>query len=131
MRDAVAGIVAALVVVAGAVTGGCVIFTGGSDGYKAPDAGGDAGGDGAGNSFQCASAADCGDGGAVCCVVVSTSSLSANTVCQTAPCSTAQLCKTTAECGDAGLCTNQSCTFGAASVKIGACGIVSGCTATQ
>lgn len=128
MRGALAAGIAAAMVAAGAA--GCILFTGSTDGYHPADAGGDGGlGDGAGNSFQCASAADCGDGGAVCCVVVSSSSVTANTVCQMAPCSVAQLCKTTAECGKAGLCTNQSCTFGTATVTIGACGVVMNCTA--
>ena len=132
MRSAFAALVAAVTVAAGVVGAGCVIVTGSTDGYRAQGSGGgDGGGDGAAVSLACVSAADCGDGGNVCCVVVNASNSSTNTVCQAAPCTgllPAQLCKTSAECGKTGLCTTQSCNFGA-SVTIQACGLVSGCTA--
>lgn len=134
MRSALAALVAAVTVAAGALGAGCVIITGSTDGYSAKGTGGgDAGGDGGGAavSLACVSSADCGDGGNVCCVVVSSSLTSTNTACQAAPCTgilPAQLCKTSAECGNTGLCTTQSCNFGSASVTIQACGTVSGCT---
>lgn len=131
MRTAIAAVVAALTVAASAAAAGCVIITGNGDGYHGSDAGADGGSDGPGVSLACVSAADCGDGGNVCCVVVNSSLTSANTACQAAPCTgvlPAQLCKTSAECGKAGLCTTQSCNFGAASVTIEACGNVAGCT---
>jgi hypothetical protein len=130
MRSALAGVLAAVTVAAGAAGAGCVIITGSTDGYQPADAGRD-GGDGAAVSLACVSSADCGDGGNVCCVVVSSSLMSTNTVCQAAPCTgiiPAQLCKTSAECGNAGLCTTQSCSLGSASVTIEACGTVNGCT---
>lgn len=130
MRSVLAG--AALVLAAGTVGAGCVIFTGSGDGYSGRDAGGDGGSDGPGVSLACVSSADCGDGGNVCCVVVNASLTSANTACQAGPCTgilPAQLCKTSSECGKAGLCTTQSCPFGAASVVVAACGTVNGCTA--
>jgi hypothetical protein len=131
MRSALAAVVAAVTVAAGTVGAGCVIITGSTDGYTPSDGGGDGGGDGAKVSLACVSSADCGDGGNVCCVVVNSSFTSTNTACQAAPCSgvvSAQLCKTSAECGKAGLCTTQSCNFGSASVTIQACGTVSLCT---
>lgn len=135
MRAALAAVVAAVAVAAGTVGAGCVIITGSTDGYHAPDAGGDgAGGDGPAVSFECVSSADCGDGGKVCCMVVNSSLTSVNTTCQAAPCSTgvlpAQWCKTSTEC-EASLCTPQACAFGAASVQIQACGGVMGCTPTM
>jgi hypothetical protein len=133
MRSAFAALVAAVTVAAGAVGIGCVIVTGSTEGYRAQGSGGGEGGaDGASVSLACVSSADCGDGGNVCCVVVSSSLTSTNTACQAAPCTgilPAQLCKTSAECGKTGLCTTQSCNFGSASVTIQACGNVSGCTA--
>lgn len=132
MRAALAAIVAAVTVAAGTAGAGCVLVTGSTDGYHGPDAGGDGAGDGPALSLACVSAADCGDGGNVCCVVVSSSLGSANTACQAAPCTgilPAQLCKTSAECGKAGLCTTQVCNYGSASVTIQACGTVnSACT---
>jgi hypothetical protein len=132
MRSALAAVIAAVTVAAGTVGAGCVLITGSTDGYQGkPSGGGDGGGDGPTLSLACVSSADCGDGGNVCCVVVSSSLTSVNTACQAAPCSgilPAQLCKTSAECGKTGLCTTQSCNFGSASVTIQACGTVSGCT---
>ncbi|HTQ42948.1 MAG TPA: hypothetical protein VMI75_09365 [Polyangiaceae bacterium] len=132
MRSALAALVAAATVAAGAVGIGCVIVTGSTDGYRAKGSGDGGGGDGASVSLACVSSADCGDAGDVCCVVVSSSLTSMNTACQAAPCTgilPAQLCKTTAECGKTGLCTTQSCTLGSSTVTIQACGTVSACTA--
>jgi len=131
MRSVIAGLVAAVTVAAGTVGAGCVIVTGSTDGYRQyGSGGGDGGGDGASVSLACVSSADCGDGGNVCCVVVSSSFTSINTVCQAAPCTgifPAQLCKTSAECDKTtGLCTTQSCTLSSSPVTIQACGIVSG-----
>lgn len=132
MRAAPAALAAAVTVAAGTVAAGCVIITGSTDGYHGPDAGGNAGNEGGpAVSLACVSSADCGDGGKVCCVVVSSSLTSANTACRAAPCTgilPAQLCKTSAECGKAGLCTTQACNFGTTNVTIQACGSVAGCT---
>jgi hypothetical protein len=130
MRAVLAAVIAAVMVAVAVVGAGCVIITGSTDGYHAPDAGGDGAGDGPGVSLACVSAADCGDGGNVCCVVVNSSLTSANTACQAAPCTgilPAQLCKTSAECGKTGLCTTQSCNLRSASVTIQACGTVALC----
>jgi hypothetical protein len=105
---------------------GCMLFTGGTDGYSA------AGGGSAGQS--CTSAADCGDAGSVCCLVVSASTPSTNGTCAPTcniPSSYPQLCATNAECGDAGPCTMQSCTVSVSGtsvpVPLQACGTVPGC----
>jgi hypothetical protein len=131
MRSVLAGLVAAVTVAAGVVGAGCVLVTGSTDGYQAATSGGDGGGDGAPISFQCATAADCGDGGDVCCLVVNSSLTSATTVCQAAPCPQpfpVQLCGSTPECGkEGGLCTRQTCALGSVTVRIFACGDVPGC----
>jgi hypothetical protein len=131
MRGLFAAALSVLVGTAGVVAAGCVIFTGSTDGYRPVDAGGEGGEGGPGLSLACVSSADCGDGGQVCCVVLSGSLTTANTTCQAGPCGgilPAQLCKTSTECGKAGLCTTQSCNFGTGSVTIEACGTVNGCT---
>jgi hypothetical protein len=132
MRGALAGIVAAAAVAAGTVCAGCVIITGSTDGYHGPDAGGDGAADGGpAVSLACVSAADCGDGGNVCCLVVNSSLTGATTACQSAPCAgtiPVQLCTSTAECGKTGLCTKQACNFSATSVTIEACGTVPTCS---
>jgi hypothetical protein len=133
MRGVLAAVFAALTVAGGVVAGGCVIFTGSTDGYTPRDAGGDGAGDGGiASSLECVSAADCGDGGDVCCLVINATTMSAETACQAAPCTgilPAQLCKTSAECGKTGLCQSQTCNLGAVSVTIPACGLVKPCTA--
>jgi hypothetical protein len=129
MRAGLAALVAAVAVAAGTVGAGCVIITGSTDGYRAPDAGGDGAADGGpAVSFECVYAADCGDGGKVCCMVVNSSLTTVNTTCQAAPCSAgslpAQWCSTSSEC-EASPCTCQECPLGSASVIIQACGTVS------
>jgi hypothetical protein len=104
-----------------ALAGGCVIFTGSSDGYSVNEAG----------TPTCASAADC-RGGAVCCLVVTSSTTSTAGTCMSS-CSTSypQLCAKSSECGDAGSCSMLSCSVDAGgvgvSVSIQACGTVPGC----
>jgi len=131
MRSAFAALVAAVTVAAGVVGAGCVIVTGSTDGYRAQGSGGgDGGGDGAAVSLACVSAADCGDGGDVCCLVINSTFTLATTACQ-ASCSgtyPVQLCKSTQECGKSGICTTQTCNFGSLTVTIPACGSVMGCT---
>ena len=100
---------------------GCMLVTGSTDGYSAakPSAG------------TCSSAADCGDGGGVCCLSVSNSTTSVVGACQQAcTVSLPQLCKANAECGDAGPCNMLSCTVDGSplTVPLQACGTVQGCT---
>jgi hypothetical protein len=108
---------------------GCILITGGTDGYTQAGAGS------AGAS--CMSAADCGDGGSVCCLIVtaqttSTAGTCASTCAIAYPTAYPQLCKTSAECADAGPCNMLSCTVDASGTGIPftlqACGMVQGCT---
>ncbi len=117
MRAALATTVLAVA----ATAGGCVILTGSTDGYSLVDAG------------ACTSAADCGDGGKVCCLVVMTSG--ASNTCQAGPCGGAvpvQLCSSGTECGDAGACLTQLCSIGGHTYPSQkACGTIPGCTVSQ
>jgi hypothetical protein len=110
-----------------ALLGGCMFFTGGTDGYSG-------GSSGSGGGGACTSAANCGDAGEVCCLVVSPSATSASGTCEptcSIPSSYPQLCASNAECGDAGACTKQSCTVNYDGTNIPgtlqACGILPGC----
>ena len=130
---------------AGALAG-CVLVTGGTDGYQySPpvfDAGGDAfdGDAPSGLTLGCLSALDCaGDAaGQLCCLDV-TSATSAATVCQAPPCGgtfSIQLCKSSTECppvapdasATGATCIPQSCGFSGATVTLQACGNVLTCT---
>jgi hypothetical protein len=117
----------------------CVIFTGGTSGYVLEDSG--AGQGECGTSRQdaalwipdggaCHKAAECGDSGLICCVVVPGGDLSqATSVCQTSPCSgpaPVQLCGRNDECVDT-CCLLQPCTVGGLSVSIKACGTLLVC----
>jgi hypothetical protein len=115
------GVLAALVALA--LAGGCVLFTGSTDGYSLVEGGA--------GSQKCSSAADC-RGGGVCCVSASQSSVtSVAGVCQpSCTISVPQLCKTNAECGDAGACTSQTCNDAGGvgiPVTLQACGVIIGC----
>ncbi len=106
--------------------GGCMLFTGGTDGYSGTSSGS------AGSS--CTSASSCGDGGEVCCLVLSPSATSTSGTCQptcSIPSAYPQLCATSAECGDAGPCTKQSCSASvngtSVPISLQACGVVPGC----
>jgi hypothetical protein len=128
MRTALISIVGAIALASGticAVCTGCILVTGGTDGYsQAPVPTGG----------TCTSAAECGDGGMVCCLVVTASTTSTNGTCEST-CSTSypQLCATTAECGDAGACLKQQCTVDAGGtgipVPLQACGTIPSCVA--
>jgi len=112
----------------GLLLGGCMLFTGGTDGYSG-------GSSGSGGGASCTSASSCGDGGEVCCLVVSPSATSASGTCQptcSIPSSYPQLCATSAECGDAGPCSSQSCTANVNGTSVQSpplqlCGTVPGC----
>jgi hypothetical protein len=116
------------------VMAGCILVTGGTAGYTAPDAGFDAGaeagfGDGSSGSLTCLSAGDCAEAGVVCCVDLSASAPVMR--CQAPPCGGAypiQLCTSSTECGDAGACTSQSCMLGAAVVSQRICGETPSCS---
>jgi hypothetical protein len=118
-------IVSGLLAAGLSLAGGCILFTGGTDGYSSVDSGS--------TGTACTSAASCGDAGHVCCLVVNASTTSTNGTCEptcSIPSSYPQLCATNAECGDAGPCTMQSCTIdggGGISFTLQACGTVPGC----
>jgi hypothetical protein len=116
----------------------CELVTGSTDGYglaAGPSEGGACPEAGCGLSLGvCLSAADCGDGGNVCCLAISSSLTSVSEVCAPRPCPSTlgfevQLCKANAECGDAGACTVQKCDLGSGSMTtIQACGLLETCT---
>ena len=91
---------------------GCFIVTGGTDGYQPAVT--------ADPRSTCAGSADC-DAGQVCCANLPAS------VCQTGPCALAQLCTTTAECGDSGPCASQSCQLDGSTFALEACGALPIC----
>jgi hypothetical protein len=125
------GALVSFLLVAGLSFGaGCVLITGGTDGYT------QAGGAAAAGA-SCTSAANCGDGGNVCCLIVTAQTMStagtcASTCAITVPTAYPQLCKTSAECGDAGPCNLLTCTVDAGGtgypVTLQACGMIPGCT---
>jgi hypothetical protein len=121
MRASVIGVLLAAVVVG--VGAGCILFTGGTEGYALMDSG----------ASSCSSAAEC-EAGSVCCLIVSAATTSTAGTCA-ASCAQSypQLCTTTPECGDAGACTKQSCTIDGGegiSVPLQACGLLPLCKAT-
>jgi hypothetical protein len=108
----------------GAVTAGCILVTGGTDGYSALDAG---------PTTQCLTAADCkgGAAGDVCCLVLSGSpGFYCQRTCEPIP-SAVQVCSTTAECQGQESCIAQECEVGDASFPLTACGLqpALGCSA--
>jgi hypothetical protein len=119
---------------AASMAAGCAIVTGSTDGYYAvvADAGcGDSGVAGACPAPACTSSADCGDSGAVCCLVT-VASIRTTTVCMPPPCAGAlpvQLCRGAGsdECSDGGTCTTQMCS--GSLLPLHACGVLPGCTA--
>lgn len=114
--------VAALAAAAGSigvVAAGCILVTGGTDGYTAVDSG-------TPDVFaQCITAANCKGDGAnnVCCLVIGTT---VGTAClpTCAPLPAAvQLCETNAECQGQELCISQACSAGMLSFQLNACGL--------
>jgi hypothetical protein len=110
-------------VVTMALAGGCVLFTGSTDGYSVLDSG----------SSSCTSSASCVDAGFCCLMVTSfpTSAAATNGMCLPS-CSIAfpQLCLTNAECGDTGPCSMQTCVTdagGSLPFSLRACGTVPNC----
>jgi len=121
--------------VAMSVATGCGLFTGSTDGYSLRSTGT---ADASGTLLQCASAADCppdGGGTQVCCLGVGPSQTSLSQTCQAPPCTgplgPVQLCKTNAECGDAGACTTQQCSLMGFSGTIQACGAITDCSPSR
>jgi hypothetical protein len=76
----------------------------------------------------CEEAADCASG-QVCCQTVAAISNNLTATCQTSCLGSYQICRSTTEC-TTGQCTPQSCGIGA-TYDIEACGLQTGCTATN
>jgi hypothetical protein len=101
-------------------TAGCIVLTGSSNGYSAPE-GGTPG-------QSCSSSADCA--GQMCCYELSTGSATAACAARCAP--SLESCTRAADCGDGGSCIVQLCQVDAGglpvSVSVTTCGAVSICT---
>ncbi len=139
--------VAAVSLLVAGAGAGCVIFTGGTDGYVSADAGAtttvpavDAGctlvtEGGVCLVDQCTSAADCrarddASAAAVCCVgVVGVSPVAIGTTCAVSACSigTVVSCASSADC-DGGACFAQSCPFAGSGASFSACTLFPGCS---
>ena len=96
-----------------AVAAGCILVTGGTDGYSAAGAQG------------CRTAQDCG--GQVCCFTLGDGGVP-STACQSSCPSWQQSCAVASDCGDGGACLTQSCTVQGATVQVTTCGAISFCT---
>jgi hypothetical protein len=113
----------------------CILITGGTDGYRAADAGVSStmcGADAqcANLAIGCSSSADCAtDGEAQVCCLALTSTTGASAACGAQPCPAlgGQLCDTSAECGGSD-CVEQLCTFGAEAIMLQACGTLPTCS---
>jgi len=107
---------------AGAAAVGCILVTGGTSGYTAPDSGGTTQGGLIGEACNCIS-------GQVCCLPSLDAGLSLPT-CQ-ASCSEPwqRLCARATDCGDAAsaACVAQACTLDDASVQVLSCGPIPIC----
>jgi hypothetical protein len=101
-----AGLVAVVAV------GGCILVTGGTDGYTSAEGG------------SCQSPKDCNGG--PCCFVVSDAGQS-STTCQASCPAWAQACAEGLDCGDGGSCLVQSCTVEEATVQVATCGPIPLC----
>jgi hypothetical protein len=110
-----ATVVAAMALVGAAA--GCILVTGGSDGYS-PAEGGLTG-------QGCHTPADCN--GQVCCFVLGEAGVP-STSCQASCPAWEQSCAVASDCGDAGQCLAQSCTVEETTVQVTTCGAISFCT---
>jgi hypothetical protein len=110
----------------GTVVVGCILVTGGTNGYAGPDTG-------ASEPFvlNCQASSDCPGGGGdaapqSCCVSLSP----AGTQCQSSCAEPWQkLCKVASDCGDAASaeCLTNTCTFDDASAQVPSCGPIPIC----
>lgn len=117
------GLLSFLLVAGMSLGAGCMLVTGGTDGYTQAGGSRSAG-------ASCMSAADCGDGGDVCCLIVTAQTMSTAGTCASTcaiPTTYPQLCKMSAECGDAG-CNSCTVDAGGVPVMLQVCGTVEGCT---
>jgi hypothetical protein len=107
-------------VVAVAVIGGCVLVTGGTNGYTAPDGGASSSGGGCSTSKDCNAQA--------CCYAVDDAGVPSAATCQASCPAWQQSCGVGEDCGDGGECLAQSCTFDGVTVQVTTCGAISFCT---
>ena len=103
--------------VVGAVFAGCVLITGGTNGYSVSE-GGLAG-------QGCHAPKDCN--GQACCFVVDDAGVP-STTCQASCPAWQQSCAIGSDCGDGGECLAQSCTVEGTTVQVTTCGAISFCT---
>jgi hypothetical protein len=113
---------AVVVLIVGAVLGGCILVTGGTDGYTAPDAG---------SRVTCTSPNDC-EAGLACCYGYDDAGVS--TTCQASCPFVAQTaCSVASDCGDGGVCLQQTCPIDAGSagtftLTVKTCGTIPMCS---
>jgi hypothetical protein len=111
----------AVVLVATAAFAGCVIFTGGTNGYGSPDAGTSTG--------SCSSTKECASG-LTCCYEIDGGLPSIS--CQPTCAKWQEACGKASDCGDAGECLSQSCMIEAgpivAPVTVTTCGVIPFCS---
>ena len=110
---------AAGVVLVGALAG-CILFTGGTNGYTATEAGAPSG-------ATCESPSDC-SGGQFCCAVLADGGLPGSACLSSCPRPYEQVCAHASDCGEAGACLTQMCTFEGTSYQVNTCGAIPMCT---
>jgi hypothetical protein len=96
---------------------GCVLITGGTDGYSAAEGGV--------SGVGCQTPADCH--GQVCCFVLGDGGVP-STACQATCPAWEQSCAVGSDCGEGGACLAQSCTVEGTTVQVTTCGAISFCT---
>lgn len=110
-----AALVGAMAIV-GAVAG-CVLVTGGSDGYSASEGGL--------SGLACHSPKDCN--GQACCFELDDAGVPSTTCQATCP-AWQQSCGVGSDCGDGGECLAQSCTVEGTTAQVTTCGAIPFCT---
>jgi hypothetical protein len=108
-------------VVAVGIMGGCVLVTGGANGYTAADGGSSSSGGGS----ACSTPKDCN--GQACCYPEDAGFPPAPT-CQASCPASQQSCGVGGDCGEGGACLAQSCTIDGITVQVTTCGAISFCT---
>jgi hypothetical protein len=98
--------------------GGCILVTGGTNGYTSAEGGSLSG-------QSCQSPKDCNGG--PCCFVLSDAGLP-STTCQASCPAWEQSCTDALDCGDGGSCLTQTCTVEGMSGQVATCGPIPVCT---
>jgi hypothetical protein len=112
----------AAVIVLSGIVAGCVIFTGGTDGFTVSEAGP------ANSGGSCTTSANC-NGGQMCCWVLD--GALPTTSCLPSCTPSFEACGVASDCGDGGVCCSQSCTLDAGvitSATVTTCGAIPFCT---